>query len=419
MACFRELVVALLLCFSFPALGGDLPRVSPEEVGLSAATMAGLKPALQKLVDERKIPGGIAMTVRHGKVADITTFGWRDVQAKAPMTEDTIFAIVSMTKPITCVAVMTLVEQGKIGIDDPVDKYVPQWKDLRVLDDARDDTKTEVATVYATRPMTVRHLLTHTSGISYAAFSPTDVRLKEAYKRAGVVGPPHETIADLLANLAKVPLAHQPGEGWTYGFSHDVLGHVIEVASGQRFDRYLQERILTPLDMRDTTFLVPEEKRSRVATVYEADEGGVLSPWPKAYGSKTYFSGGGGLFSTARDYARFAQMIHSGGQLDGVRILEPGTIAAMTTNQIGEYSSAEPGFGERKYGLGFGLELAPSPDGGEPALERYYWGGAYSTKFWVVPRRDLVLVLMMQVVSTNQGGPDRVFHRIVNAAALK
>ena len=151
MACFRPIVVALLLCFSLPALGGDLPRVKPEEVGLSSVTMAGLKPALQKLVDEGKIPGGVAMTVRHGKVADVTTFGYRDLQTKEPMTEDTIFAIVSMTKPITCVAIMTLVEQGKIGIDDPVFKYIPQWKDLRVLDDARDDTKMELTTVPAKR----------------------------------------------------------------------------------------------------------------------------------------------------------------------------------------------------------------------------------------------------------------------------
>ena len=137
---------------------------------------------------------------------------------------------------------------------------------------------------------------------------------------------------------------------------------------------------------------------------------------PKEYGSKTYFSGGGGLFSTARDYARFAQMVLSGGQLEGVRIVQPGTIAAMTTNQIGEYSSADSNFGERKYGLGFGLALAPSPNGGEPVLERYYWGGVFSTKFWVVPRRDLILLLMTQVYPTNHGATDRVFHRIVNAA---
>jgi CubicO group peptidase (beta-lactamase class C family) len=414
MARFRPIVVALLLCFSFPAFGGELPRVKPEEVGLSAATMAGLKPALQNLVDEGKIPGGIAMTIRHGKVADVTMFGWRDLQAKAPMTEDTIFAIVSMTKPITCVAVMKLVEQGKIGIDDPVHKYIPQWKDLRVLNETRDTSEKELTTTPVKRPMTIRHLLTHMAGIPYAAFAPTDVRVKEAYKRAGVVRPPHETLTELIAQLAKVPLAHQPGEGWTYGFSHDVLGHVIEVASGQRFDRYLQEQILTPLDMRDTSFLVPEEKRSRVATGYEAGEGDVLSPMPKKYGSKTYFSGGDGLFSTARDYARFAQMMLNGGQLDGIRILKPETVAAMTTNQIGKYSAFE-----RKYGLGFGLALAPNPNGGEQVVERYFGGGVFSTHFWVFPRRDLVLLLMMQVYPTNHGDADRVFYRIVNDAVEK
>jgi CubicO group peptidase (beta-lactamase class C family) len=380
--------------------------------------MAGLKPALQNLVDERKIPGGIAMTVRHGKVADIATFGFRDLEAQAPMTEDTIFAIVSMTKPITCAAVMTLVEQGKVGLDDPVDKYIPEWKDLRVLDDAQDDSKPELTTVPAKRRVTIRHLLAHTAGIPYAIFAPTDRRLKEAYKRAAVVGPPHETITDLVAQLAKVPRTHHPGEGWTYGFSHDVLGHVIEIASGQRFDRYLQDRILTPLDMRDTSFLVPEEKRGRVAKVYDASQGDVLSPLAREneYGSNMYFSGGDGLFSTARDFARFAQMILNGGQLGGVRILKPDTVAAMTTNQIGEYSSADSASGDRKYGLGFGLALTPNPKGGEPVLERYYWGGVCSTKFWVIPRRDLVLLLMMQVYPPNHGGADRLFHRIVNAA---
>jgi CubicO group peptidase (beta-lactamase class C family) len=378
--------------------------------------MAGLKPALQKLVDDGKIPGGIAMTIRHGKVADITTFGSRDLQAHTPMTEDTIFAIVSMTKPITCVAVMKLVEQGKIGIDDPVLKYIPQWKGLRVLDEAQDNSKPELATAPLKRPMTIRHLLSHTAGIPYAAFAPADVRLEQAYKRAGVVGPPHESLAELIAQLAKVPLAHQPGEGWTYGFSHDVLGHVIEVASGQRFNRYLQEQVLTPLDMRDTSFLVPEEKRSRVATGYEAGQDDVLSPRPKKYGSTTYFSGGDGLFSTARDYARFAQMILNGGQLESVRILKPATVAAMITNQIGKYSSADSASGDRKYGLGFGLALAPNPNGGEPVVERCYWGGVFSTKFWIVPRRDLVLLLMLQVYPPNHGNPDHVFYRIVNAA---
>jgi CubicO group peptidase (beta-lactamase class C family) len=406
------LVVSVLLVFPTPARAGELPRTEPEAVGLSAGKIAGLKPSLQRLVDEGKIPGGVALVARHGKVADVTTFGYRDLAGKAPMTEDTIFAVASMTKPVTCVAVMTLVEQGKVGLDDPVAKYLPELKDLRVLGDSRDDTGAEVATVPAKRPVTIRHLLAHTSGISYGVFSSTDARLRGAYERAGVVGPRHRTIADLVARLAKVPLAHQPGEGWTYGFSHDVLGRVVEVVSGQGFDRYLQEWVFTPLDMRDTSFHVPEAKRDRVATIYDAGEGVALAPLPKEYGSETYFSGGSGLFSTARDYARFAQMLANGGVLEGARVIKPETVAAMTTNQIGAHFASP----ERKYGLGLGLALTPAPDGGAPVLNRYYGGGVYSTNFWVVPRRDLVLVLMTQVEPTNHGGADLVLHRVVNAA---
>jgi len=406
------LVALLLSGFPHPAPSAELPRAEPAAVGLSAGKIAELRPALQRLVDEGKIPGGVALLVRHGKIADVTTFGYRDLATKTLMTEDTIFAIASMTKPITCVAAMTLVEQGKLGLDDPVAKYLPELKDLRVLGDTSDEASKEVTTVPASRPVTIHHLLAQTSGISYGVSESTDARLKEAYKRAGLVGRRHKTIADLVSRLAHVPLAHQPGEDWTYGFSHDVLGRVIEVASGRRFDQYLRERIFAQLDMRDTTFHVPEDKRGRVATIYDASEGGVLSPLPKEYGSETFFSGGGGLFSTARDYARFAQMLLNGGVLEGVRILEPGTVAAMTTNQIGEHSA----FGERKYGLGFGLALAPGQDGGNPVLDRYYWGGAHSTTFWVLPRRDLVMVLMMQVGPTDLGGTDRVFHRVVNAA---
>ena len=415
MARFSALVASILLSLPQPAPCGELPRAEPGEVGLAAGRLADLKPSLRRLVDEGKIPGGVALVARHGKVTVVTTFGYRDLAAKAPMTEDTIFAVASMTKPITCVAVMTLVEQGKLGLDDPVAKYIPELKGLRVLGDARDDAETELATVPVKRPVTIRHLLTHTSGISYGVFASTDARLKAAYKRAGVVGPRHRTIADLVARLAEVPLAHQPGEGWTYGFSHDVLARVVEVASGRRFDQYLQEWIFTPLDMRDTSYHVPEDKRGRVATIYDAGEGGALSPLPREYGSETYFSGGGGLFSTARDYARFAQMILNGGVLEGRRILEQGTVAAMTTNQIGELWS----FGERKYGLGFGLALAAGPDGGAPVLERFFSGGSYSTNFYVLPRRDLVLVLMEQVVPTNHGGADRMFYRLVNAAIEK
>jgi CubicO group peptidase (beta-lactamase class C family) len=361
-------------------------------------------------------------------VAYTPTFGVRDLQSKMPMTEDTIFAIASMTKPVTCVAVMTLVEEGKLGLDDPVGKYLPELKDMRVLGDPKDDTEAALATVPAVRPITVRHLLAHTSGFSYG--TPLEPRLDRSYSQAGVqrgLTGDLKTIAEEVERLGKVALAHQPGDGWTYGLSHDVLGRLIEVVSGQGFDRYLEEHIFQPLDMRDTSFLVPEPKRDRLATIYRAGTGNGpgegagagLTPLPKNYGSATYFSGGGGLFSTARDYSRFAQMLLAGGTLEGRRIVQPETISAMTTNQIGELSTSIPGVSSLrglKYGLGFGLELTPGTGSAPPTLARYFWGGAFSTHFWVAPRHEIVALVLTQAVPFNQSGAGDVFRQGVDAA---
>jgi CubicO group peptidase (beta-lactamase class C family) len=413
----RLLLMALaLLLTPVASPAGELPRADPAAVGLSAEGLAGLKPALRKLVDDGQIAGGVALIARHGQVAYVEPFGFRDLATRAAMTEDTIFAIASMTKPITCVAAMTLVEGGKLGLDDPVAKYLPELKDLRVLGEAGNDTPEGPAMVPARRPITIRDLFTHTSGLAYGGFLSADRRLGRAYDQAGVQGRGLRTIAEQVERLAKVPLAHQPGERWTYGLSHDVLGRVIEVASGRRFDEYLQERVFGPLDLRDTSFAVPTAKRGRVATIYRTGLlGGALTPLPIGYGSETLFSGGGGLFSTARDYARFAQMLLNGGELDGVRILQPESIARMTTNQIGGKSA----LGLFKYGLGFGLEMVRPPGGGEPAPARYFWGGLFSTNFWVDPRNDVVAVILTQVLPTNHGGADRVLRRAVDAAIVK
>ena len=407
------LTLSLLLAPGLAAgRAAELPGSEPGAVGLSAAKLAGLKPALQKLVDDGKAPGGVALVARHGKVAYVASLGFRDLAARTPMTEDTIFAIASMTKPITCVAVMTLVERGDLNLDDPVGKYLPELNGLRVLGDPKGDTDAEVATVPLKRPVTVRDLLAHASGFAYGGFLATDPRLGRSYARVGVQAPGLKTIAEQVARLARVPLAHQPGEGWTYGLSHDVLGRLVEVVSGRPFDAYLKDRIFTPLDMRDTAFLVPEGKRDRVATVYRGVPGGALTPLPKSYGSATFFAGGSGLFSTARDYARFAQMLLNGGELDGARVLKPETIALMTTNQIGTRRALI----FFKYGLGFGLEMAPgAPDGGR-ALARYFWGGIFSTYFWVDPRHDCTAVIMTQVLPTNSSGVEHVFRSAVDDA---
>jgi CubicO group peptidase (beta-lactamase class C family) len=394
---------------------GELPRVEPREVKLSAEKLAKLKPALQKLVDEGKIAGAVALVARQGKVAYLESIGYRDLANKTPMTDDTIFAIASMTKPITCVAVMTLVEQGKLGLDDPVAKYLPELKDLRVLGDAKDDAEATIATVPAKRPVTVRDLLSHTSGFSYGGLLSSNARLDRTYAKAEVNGRRFKTIAEQVERLGQVALAHQPGEGWTYGYSHDVLGRLIEVVSGQSFDKYLQERIFNPLDMHDTSFQVPESKWDRVATIYRADDAGKLVPLPKNFGSATFFSGGGGLFSTARDYARFAQMLQNGGELEGARIIKQETIDQMTTNQIGKLSA----FGVMKYGLGFGLVQTAGRGADKPILSRYLWGGLYSTNFWIDPRNEVVAVIMTQVLPTNHGGAERVFQTVVSSAIEK
>jgi CubicO group peptidase (beta-lactamase class C family) len=412
-------LVLVLLARPGSLSAGELPTAQPEAVGLSPAKLAELTPALQKLVDDGKIPGAVALVARHGQVACTTAVGSRDLASKMPMAEDTIFAIASMTKPITCVATMTLVEAGKLALDDAVGKYLPELKDMRVLGDPKDDTSDVIATVPAQQPITVRQLLAHTSGFSYGRAFLGDPRLGESYARAGAQDRTMKTIAVLTERLGKVALAHQPGAGWTYGLSHDVLGRLIEVVSGQSFDRYLDEHVLKPLDMRDTSFLVPEDKRARMATIYRTGEDGTLVALPTNYGSETFFSGGGGLFSTARDYVRFAQMLLNGGELDGQRILRPETVKAMRTNQIGELTTQIGGLDALKglkYGLGFGLVQAPGSSGAEPMLKRYFWGGLFSTNFWIDPEHEIVALVMTQALPTNRDGSQAVLQRVVAAA---
>jgi CubicO group peptidase (beta-lactamase class C family) len=326
------------------------------------------------------------------------------------MTEDTIFAIASMTKPITCVGAMMLIEEGKLSLDDPVEKYLPALKGLRVLGSAKADTEAALDTIPIKQKMLIRHLFAHTAGFSYGfpmMGGETERRMVRAYSKFNASEGKRKTISELPEELAKLPLAHEPGEGWTYGLSHDVLGRVIEVVSGEPLDQFMNQRIFVPLNMSDTSFLVPEAKRDRVATVYRS--GSPLSAMPKSFGSATYFSGGGGLFSTARDYSRFAQMLLNGGELEGKRLIKQDSLALMTSNQIGKQMV----FGLLKYGLGFGLVNAPAPGGGKPGLDYYFWSGAYSTSFWVDPRRDVIGVLMTQVLPPNQA-VERSVHQAVN-----
>jgi CubicO group peptidase (beta-lactamase class C family) len=407
------IVTSILLVVSSGIAADELPRVQPKEVGLSEKVLDDVKPGLEKLIALNKIAGAVVVVARHGKLAHIEAVGYRDLASKAPMTEDTIFAIASMTKPITCIAAMLLVEEGKLSLDDPVEKFVPAFKNMRVLGDPKDDTAAALATVPVKRTMLVRHLFAHTSGLSYGVAmtgSETERRIIRAYSQAKLAEGKLKTISELPAELCRLPLAHEPGEGWTYGLSHDVLGYLIEVVSGQTLDRFLRDRIFAPLDMRDTFFFVPESKRDRVATVYST--GGTASDpliaRPRTFGSATYFSGGGGLFSTARDYSRFSQMLLNGGEFEGKRFVKRDTLTLMTSNQIGDQMA----FGVMKYGLGFGLMIESTPGAAEPVLDSFFWAGAYSTNFWVDPRRDIIGVVMTQVLPVTRD--TQIVHDIVN-----
>ena len=396
-------VIPFLLVASSGVPADELPRVQPKSVGLSEKMPDEIPPGLAKLVAEGKMAGAVVAVARHGKIAHVGTVGYRDLASKSPMTEDTIFAIASMTKPITCVAAMMLVEEGKLSLDDPVEKFVPALRNLRVLGDAKDDTDAALATVPAKQTMLVRHLFAHTSGLSYGfamTGTETERRIVRAYSKANLLGAGFKTISQLPAELAKLPLAHEPGEDCTYGLSHDVLGYVIEVVSGQTLDQFLRDRIFAPLDMTDTSFLVPESKRDRMATVYSSGQAasGPLKALPRTFGSATYFSGGGGLFSTARDYSRFCQMLLNGGEFEGKRFLKRDSLTLMTSNQIGDHKV----LGIMKYGMGFGLMMLPTPGAAEPVLDFYFWAGAFSTNFWVDPRRDIIGVVMTQVVPVTQ-----------------
>ena len=358
--------------------------VPPESVQLNADKLEEIDTLMQKEVDAGKIAGCLALVARGDKVAWFRTWGDQNRAKKIPMRDDTIFRIYSMSKPVTSVAVMQLVERGKIQLDDPVEKYLPELADRRVL--VKSDSDDELKTVPAKKSITIRDLLRHTSGLTYGFFGNS--KIDRAYRKAGVLVT-EPTIADTVTRLGKIPLLYQPGTRWHYSVSTDVLGRVVEVAAGERFDKYLQQHILKPLDMRDTSFIVPRQKQSRFAEMYRGT-GANLKPAP-AFSSRRfvseknlYFSGGGGLCSTTRDYLRFCRALLNGGELDGARILQAATIKEMTSDQLSETVNARFGF---KFGLGFSIQ----------AEGEYSWGGAAGTRFWINPKRNLIGIYMIQI----------------------
>jgi CubicO group peptidase (beta-lactamase class C family) len=384
------------------ALAAELPVAQPEDVGLSGPRLERLRQVLQRQVEAGRVSGGVAAVVRNGRMVPLQPVGTLDLESKRPMRADAIFRIYSMTKPITSVAVLILLEEGRLRLSDPVSKYIPELGELKVLEDPAGPLE---QVVEAQREMTVRDLLTHTSGLTYGFMSQGPI--SAAYEQ--LMGPIGQRTTDDLAafvrKLGALPLVFQPGTRWNYSVSTDVLGHLVAVVSGRPFDAFLRERIFGPLDMRDTDFWVPSDKLDRLAANYRTGEDGKLAlvdaaPQSSYAQRPDFLSGGGGLVSTARDYARFAQMLLDGGELDGRRILARKTIEHMTLNHLPGDLREAPLLGQFFAGSGFGLGVSvvvdPAQHGRPGSKGSYGWGGAAGTHFWIDPNEELVGVVMVQ-----------------------
>jgi CubicO group peptidase (beta-lactamase class C family) len=388
-----------------------------EQVGLSGERLARIDAHLTRhYIDPGKIAGALTLVARRGEIAHLSPLGLMDRERGVPMADDTIFRIYSMSKPITSVALMMLYEHGHFQLDDPVHRWIPEWRDLRVF--AGGD-HSRFITEPCRRAMTVRDLLTHTSGLTYGFMERTPV--DEAYRNVGIGSLGKRFAGDLAAMvqaLATVPLEFSPGSAWNYSVSTDVIGHLVERISGERFDEYLRRHIFDPLGMVDTAFFVPEEKLPRFAACYRRGPGKKLllmdDPQTSEYRhAPRMLGGGGGLVSTAADYLRFCRMLLGGGALDGVRLLGRKTIESMTRNHlpggqdltqaaVGMFSeSTMSGTG---FGLGFAVTLDPVASGGIGSVGEYSWGGAASTIFWIDPREELIVIFLTQLF------PSRTFN---------
>ena len=375
--------------------GAEIPRVSPEEVGLSSAQLARIAPAMESLITREQTAGVVVAVARKGKLAYLESFGSMNREKSLPMKNESVFRIYSMTKAVATAAAMILVDEGQLLLDDPVAAYVPAFSNAVV--------HTPEGKVQACRAPTVRDLMRHTAGLTYGYFgnSPVDI----IYREREILDP-SRALKDFGSVLGAIPLAYQPGEDWVYSVSVDVIGLVVEEVSGMPFDRFLQERLLAPLDMKDTGFVVRPDQRDRFVTLYDhsveqgltPDDGGRTESY---FAKPKLLSGGGGLVSTVRDYLRFLQMVLNGGELEGRRVLSQKSVELMTTNQLPD-GVKQIHFGEEiRHGVGFGLGfnvVVKESDDWDPdaVIGEFGWGGLASTHYWVSPRHDLIVVTMEQ-----------------------
>ena len=405
---------------------GPKQDADPGEVGMDGHALTRADRVLQRYVDAGRIPGYHLVVARRGHVVHTALGGYRDVEAGQPAAEDTLWRIYSMTKPLTSVAVMMLVEEGAVQLTDPVSQFLPAFAEPRVYVAGSDLAP---STVPATEPIRIWHLLTHTAGLTYDFHRahPVDAMLRARGFDWG--SPPGTTLEGAVDAWAALPLLFQPGSEWNYSLATDVLGRLIEVVSGQGLDEFFAARITGPLGMTDTSFQVRPEDVGRLATLYTPTPTGMQAmPRPGPEGlNPTMLSGGGGLISTAADYHRFVQCLARGGELDGVRLLGPRTLDYMTRNHLPGGADLEH-YGRRVFaetpqtgvgfGLGFGVVIDPAGVKGLASYGEYSWGGAASTAFWVDPVEDLTVVLMTQLLPSSTYPLRPLLRQTINSALL-
>ena len=388
----KSICLYCLLLFSTTAFSQAFVPGKPAENGMSVERLARIDQMINDHLSKKQIPGAVVFLARNGKVVYHKAFGYSDVDKQTPLKKDDIFRIASQSKAIASTAVMMLFEEGKFLLDEPISKYIPEFKSPRVLT-TLNWADTTYVTIPAKSEITIRQLLTHTSGIDYAAIGSQE--FKAIYAKAHIpsgIGNDNMVLADKMKILGGLPLKHHPGEAYTYGLNIDVLGYLVEVLSGTTFDKFLNARIFQPLGMNDTYFYLPKEKHARLVTLYQSKDGvvakingniydGVNPQYPTLAGK--YFSGGAGLSSTVEDYAKFLQLFLNKGEYNGVRLLSRKTVELMLTNQI------QPPI-TNQFGLGFGLETEKNDYQNMYSVGSFSWGGAFNSHYWADPKEKLV-----------------------------
>jgi CubicO group peptidase (beta-lactamase class C family) len=421
----RRLILLALsgLLLLAPALRAEMPpAATPESVGLSSERLQRLRTVMQKYVDQGRIAGVVTYVARNGRVAELDAFGKADVEANLPMRKDTIFRVASQSKAFTSVAAMMLVEEGKLGLADPVSRYIPAFKKTTVAlpPPAGAVPGSPVTVVPAKREITIHDLLTHTAGISYGE-GPAAALWKAAGIQGWYFADRNEPVAAVVERMAALPMDAQPGEKFVYGYNIDILGVIVEKVSGLTLAEFIQKRITGLLGLVDTQFYLPPAQKDRLAAVYAAKDGKIERATDPKYGQGQYvegprvaYSGGAGLLSTARDYGRFLQMLLNGGDIEGVRLLSPKTVELMTVNHVGSlYSEGNLGFG-----LGFDVTEDVGRSGRYGSVGAFGWGGAYHTNYWVDPQEKLVGVLMTQLLPAGDSDLQPRFRALVYSSIV-